>query len=147
MITLSCVLVLNMYASLFVLHAAAVSLPSVGGEGVIWLSGVRCSGLEAGLMDCVTDMPLGVHECDHAQDASVRCVGNNCTEGAIRFRAGGGVGGGASQFVGRVVEICHRNVWGAVCADSWDTLDARVACRQLGLPSEGKDYYFSLYSI
>ena len=36
------------------------------------------------------------------------------------------------------MEICHINVWGAVCGDStWGLSDAHVACRQLGLPMNG----------
>ena len=36
------------------------------------------------------------------------------------------------------MEICYNNVYGSICDDFWDILDASVVCRQLGFNiSEG----------
>ena len=35
------------------------------------------------------------------------------------------------------VEICKNNIYGTVCDDRWDELEARVVCGQLRHPSNG----------
>ena len=54
-----------------------------------------------------------------------------CIAGSIRLRDG------ATSLEGRV-EICYNNQWGTVCDDLWSTVDANVACRQLGFRSTGE---------
>ena len=43
---------------------------------------------------------------------------------------------GTKEMEGRV-EICLNSQWGTVCDDLWGAADARVVCRQLGLPTGG----------
>ena len=49
-----------------------------------------------------------------------------CTHGDIRLA------GGNTTAEGRV-ELCFNRTWGTVCDDDWDTSNAQVVCRQLGL--------------
>ncbi|XP_011801481.1 PREDICTED: lysyl oxidase homolog 3 isoform X3 [Colobus angolensis palliatus] len=127
------------------LHAASVVCRELGfgsarealsgarmgqGMGAIHLSEVRCSGQELSLWKC-PHKNITAEDCSHSQDAGVRC--NLPYTGAeTRIR----LSGGRSQHEGRVeVQIGGPGTlrWGLICGDDWGTLEAMVACRQLGL--------------
>ena len=59
-----------------------------------------------------------------SSDTTVFCVGL-CYENDVRLV------GGSSTTEG-IVEVCLTGQWGTVCANSWEPVDAKVVCRQLG---------------
>ena len=54
-----------------------------------------------------------------------------CHDGDVRLVDG------STALEGRV-EVCKDDVWGTVCDNGWEAMEARVVCRQLGLSSAGK---------
>uniref|UniRef100_A0A5F5PXX0 Lysyl oxidase homolog n=2 Tax=Equus TaxID=9789 RepID=A0A5F5PXX0_HORSE len=100
------------------------------GMGAIHLSEVRCSGQEPSLWKC-PHKNITAEDCSHSQDAGVRCnLPYTGVDTKIRLS------GGRSRHEGRVeVQIGGPGPlrWGLICGDDWGTLEAMVACRQLGL--------------
>lgn len=96
--------------------------------GTYVVNGGQCRGNESRLIDCPGSTPSS--DCRFRTAANIACSDTNCTQGEIRLQGG-------NSTRGRV-ELCNNNIWGTVCNDFWDNNDARVACRQLGLPSSSK---------
>uniref|UniRef100_A0A4W3H125 Soluble scavenger receptor cysteine-rich domain-containing protein SSC5D n=1 Tax=Callorhinchus milii TaxID=7868 RepID=A0A4W3H125_CALMI len=94
-----------------------VNTPFGQGTEQIWLSDMRCNGVEAALDHCPAN-PYGNNNCSHSQDTSV------IWPQPVRLANGDTICSGR-------VEIFHNSTWGSVCRDGWDTEDARVVCRQL----------------
>ncbi len=56
---------------------------------------------------------------------------SDCKDGDIRLV------GVSNPLEGRL-EVCYDGVWGTVCHNHWNALDASVACFQLGYSASGK---------
>ena len=55
-------------------HVVVYAVKGFGsGTGHILLDNVRCSGNETRLQDCLLGI-IGVHDCDHTEDAGVVCM-------------------------------------------------------------------------
>ncbi|NXV83757.1 LOX3B oxidase, partial [Atlantisia rogersi] len=102
------------------------------GMGPIHMNEVQCLGTEKSLWSCPFKN-ITQEDCKHTEDAAVRCnIPYMGYENLIRLS------GGRSRFEGRVeVAVGAGNGdqphWGLVCGEGWGTLEAMVACRQLGL--------------
>ena len=98
----------------------------------IWLDEVSCTGSEGTLLNC-NHSPLGTHDCEHSNDVGLMCppIAVDPQEASIRLVDG------TSPYNGRV-EVFVGGVWGTLCDNEWDALDAMVVCRQLNFSTDGE---------
>lgn len=97
------------------------------GTGPIVMARLGCQGNEYNLNNC--SHTVNTQLCTHGRDAGVKCfaqlvTGGNCTLGDVRIAT-------SNSKEGRI-EVCFNGVWGTVCDEDWDNIDAGVACSQLG---------------
>ncbi|XP_072561331.1 scavenger receptor cysteine-rich type 1 protein M130-like [Paramormyrops kingsleyae] len=105
-----------------------------GGTGPIWPDGFHCQGNETRLSQCAVS-PWRRTACSHGQDAGVVCTGStpSSSDGGVRLLSGG------SDCEGWV-EVYYNQTWQKVHQESWSSMDASVACRQLGCGSATNIY-------
>ena len=65
---------------------------------------------------------------------SPNCKAPHCSEGEVRLVQG-------ITAVDGIVQLCHDEDWGTVCANGWDDSDASVVCRQLGFSARGDCFH------
>ena len=66
-----------------IITGMALSLARFGeGTGPIWLDDVFCTGSESELLECPHN-GIGNHNCEHFEDASVRCSPRKFTQNVI----------------------------------------------------------------
>ena len=110
-------------------YLAAQVFNTPAGPDPIQYSNVDCDGDEDDLGDCSKNANT---DCtNHQFDVGVTCL-ESCTTGELRLVDG------TDQTNGRL-EICIGGLWGTVCDEDFENVDARVTCKQLGLSYEGAE--------
>ncbi|XP_060082802.1 scavenger receptor cysteine-rich type 1 protein M130-like [Ylistrum balloti] len=103
----------------------AISIARYGeGSGTIWMDDVKCTGTETDIGSCPFNS-WGHHNCQHSEDASVKCE--------IRYDTRIRLVGGRHPYEGRL-EIHTNGGWGTVCGRNFDIYDAETLCHCLGYP-------------
>lgn len=88
---------------------------------------MSCSGNENAITNC-SFAGWATHNCDHQEDAGVVCR-NGTTEAPPELMVR--LVNGTDAYSGRVEVRLTDGVWGTVCDDSWNLIDAGVVCEQL----------------
>ncbi|KAK3087601.1 hypothetical protein FSP39_008130 [Pinctada imbricata] len=101
------------------------------GTGTILFDDVVCIGTESNLGQCKYN-GLGLSNCDHSEDAGVRCNAAGTVTTNVQVR----LANGTNSLSGRV-EVFYNNTWGTICDDYFDYREAQVICSMLGLSPVG----------
>jgi deleted-in-malignant-brain-tumors protein 1 len=109
------------------------------GAGRIWLDNVNCTGNEIMLDDC-QHSPWGSSVCNHTNDVSISCAG---PWPAMPVRLINPAANTTTPTEGRL-EIFYFGIWGTVCDDGFNDINAQVVCNSLGFGYTGQ-FVFNLY--
>uniref|UniRef100_A0A1X7STL2 SRCR domain-containing protein n=1 Tax=Amphimedon queenslandica TaxID=400682 RepID=A0A1X7STL2_AMPQE len=77
------------------------------------------------------------------REAGIQCfnASQDCIDGSVRLV------NGVLEQEGRV-EVCSYGLWGTVCQDDWNAIDAYIVCKQLGYTGTGPlSYYNSKFGV
>ncbi|KAI5175048.1 Deleted In Malignant Brain Tumors 1 Protein [Manis pentadactyla] len=115
------------------------------GSGKIMLDNMQCVGSESHLGQCAHGDGAQPN-CGHLEDAGIVCTAHETllpmssviseAQHAASSAPPGGwapvrLVGSRGNCAGRV-ELFYQGVWGTVCDDLWDLLEANIVCKQLG---------------
>ena len=123
------------------------------GTGQIWLDGLDCPSDASSILECRHE-GWGVHNCDHDEDAGVKCkrvepvkplempVRISCPrytqdgtcEPCPKKRHPSPGDCTAQVVVQGIVEAYYDSEWKPVSLDGWDDASAQVVCNELGYP-------------
>ncbi|CAC5422953.1 Neurotrypsin,Scavenger receptor cysteine-rich type 1 protein M130,Deleted in malignant brain tumors 1 protein,Thrombospondin-1,Mucin-like protein,Adhesion G protein-coupled receptor B1,Scavenger receptor cysteine-rich type 1 protein M160,Hemicentin-1,Thrombospondin-2 [Mytilus coruscus] len=87
----------------------------------IWMDNLNCNGQESSLKACSFN-GWGKHYCGTSENVGIRCHGG-CS-GDLWLVGGNNYGR---------LQIYHSGAWGTICDDHFESQDALVVCKQLGL--------------
>ncbi|EDV19642.1 uncharacterized protein TRIADDRAFT_61895 [Trichoplax adhaerens] len=120
----------------------AITIDGFGpGDGPIWLSNLACYGNETTLLSCPGSKFGSVGNCNHTDDAGLRC-----TNQYVQFKTGDlRLVGGEGAWDGRL-EIFYDGLWGTICSNNFNIYSANVVCRQIGFSLGASSYRNATHS-
>ncbi|XP_046574468.1 LOW QUALITY PROTEIN: deleted in malignant brain tumors 1 protein-like [Haliotis rubra] len=95
-------------------------------SGPIVFTSIKCKGTEKDIKDCTLSKE---GTCTTGTYASVYCSKTPFNDTGFQIRL---AADGLSKDYHGIVEVKKNGVWGRVCMQGWDDMDASVACRSLG---------------